>query len=260
MTRLERVVVVGASVSAADIAFDLTSTAQLPVQAVMLGHTPNGYFGDEAFNHPGISKRPSITRVSASSSTVFFTDGTSVSGVDSIIFGTGYSWTLPFLPNLKTRNNRVPGLYQHVVYRDDPSLLFVGAVNAGLTFKIFEWQAVLAARVLAGHVQLPSSEDMRKWEENRIKVRGDGTNFTLVHPDFEKYFEEVRLLAGQPRNGKGRELPPFDKRWFEAFVKGHQLRKDMWKKLNAQARDDLLLDEQGKSIANRTGHAARAKL
>ena len=57
---------------------------------------------------------------------------------------TGYSWTLPFLPEVPVRNNRVPGLYQHVVWQKDPTLLFIGAVAAGLTFKVFEWQSVSA--------------------------------------------------------------------------------------------------------------------
>lgn len=48
----QRLVVVGASVSAADLAFDLVDTAKAPVHAITIGHTPNGYFGDEAFNHP----------------------------------------------------------------------------------------------------------------------------------------------------------------------------------------------------------------
>lgn len=49
--------------------------------------------------------------------------------MDHIIFGTGFTWTLPFLPQVQTRNNRVPDLYQHVFYRHDPTLTFVGAVS-----------------------------------------------------------------------------------------------------------------------------------
>lgn len=234
--------VVGASVSGADIAFDLTTTAQLPVQAVMLGHKANGYFGDEAFNHPSIQKRPTIERIEGS--TVFFVDGSKTTDVDHLIFGTGYTWTLPFLPQVKVRNNRVPGLYQHVVYRDDPTLLFVGAVSAGLTFKVFEWQAVLAARLLAGRTKLPPLAEQEKWEERRIKERGDGVKFTLIHPDFKAYFEQLRHLAGEGENGKGRKLPVFDDHWFKLFVAGHQRRKDMWKRLNSEARERLQGSEE----------------
>ncbi|CAI4217791.1 unnamed protein product [Parascedosporium putredinis] len=230
----KRVVVVGASVSAADISFDLTSVAKHPVESVVIGHTANGYFGDEAFNHPAIRKRPTISHVEGR--TVHFIDGASVADVDHVIFGTGYSWTLPFLPSVQVRNNRVPGLYQHVVYRADPTLFFVGAVAAGLTFKVYEWQAVLAARVLAGRATLPPEHEQRAWEEARIAARGDGVKFTLVFPDFEEYFETLRALAGPGAEGVGRKLPPFRREWFRAFLEGHERRKEMWRRENEKAR------------------------
>lgn len=237
--RGKRVVVVGASVSAADTAYDLVGMARGPVYAVILGHKANGYFGDVAFQHPGISQKPSISNVTTENSerTVHFVDGTFVREVDEIIFGTGYTWSLPFLPQVQVRNNRVPGLYQHVVYQDDPTLLFVGAVSAGLTFKVFEWQSVLAARVLAGRADLPSLEEQRRWEQDRIALKGDGVAFTLLFPDFEKYFNEVRKLAGEPKEGQpGRRLPLFKKEWFEVFMAGHELRKKWWREQNERAR------------------------
>lgn len=147
---MQRVVVVGASVSAADIAVDLVGTAKLPVHAVVKGHKANIYFGDVAFKHPAIKEQPSISRISSSDGrrTVHFADGSQAEDVDHIvssqgpcytdthanragskIFGTGYSWSLPFLPDVPVRNNRVTGLYQHVVYQKDATLLFVGAVR-----------------------------------------------------------------------------------------------------------------------------------
>lgn len=167
-------------------------------------------------------------------------DGTLIPDVDHIIFGTGYSWTLPFLSDVAVRNNRVPDLYQHVVWQHDPTLLFIGAVAAGLTFKVFEWQSVLAARLLAGRASLPPLDEMRKWEADRIKARGDGVKFTLLFPDFEDYFEAVRCLAGEGDQGKGRKLPRFRREWVRAFLNGHERRKAMWKKLNAESRAALL--------------------
>lgn len=162
-------------------------------------------------------------------------DGNTIADADHILFGTGYSWTLPFLPAVPVRNNRVPDLYQHVVWQHDPTLLFVGAVNAGLTFKIFEWQAVYAARLLAGRGTLPSFDEMRRWEAERIKARGDGMKFALVFPDFENYFETVRKLVGEGEHGVGRKLPKFKREWFRAFMDGHDRRKRMWKRLNDAA-------------------------
>lgn len=229
---LQRVVVVGASVSSADIAVDLVTTALTPVHAVTVGHTFNTYFGDDAFQHPHIRNHPSIAKVQ--DRTVHFIDGTAVSDVDHIIFGTGYSWTLPFLPQVPVRNNRVPDLYQHIVWRHDPTLLFVGAVGAGLTFKIFEWQAILVARLLAGRATLPPVEEQERWEAGRIDKLGDGPKFTVISPDFEGYFETVRRLAGDG-DGRGRTLPPFDREWLTAFLGGHERRKRMWRRINETA-------------------------
>lgn len=232
---VQRVVVVGASVSAADIAFDLanTKTAKAPVHTITIGRNANGYFGDDAFHHPRIQQYQSIKWVEGR--TVHLIDGGCIMDVDYIIFGTGYTWTMPFLPQVEIRNNRVAGLYQHVVWQKDPTLLFVGAVAAGLTFKIFEWQAVLAARILAGRVALPSAQEMREWETSRIKVKGDGAKFGLIFPDFEDYFEEVRKLAGESEDGVGRKLPKFRREWMRSFMEGHERRKQMWRRLNAAA-------------------------
>ncbi|KXH64224.1 hypothetical protein CNYM01_12215 [Colletotrichum nymphaeae SA-01] len=245
--RNKRVVVVGASVSGADISVDLVKTAKLPIYSVVNGRKANLYFGDGAFNHPHISRRATITHIDPSTRTVHFQDGTSVPGVDSIVLATGFTWTLPFLPSVELRNNRVAGLYQHVIYHADPTLLFIGAVAAGLTFKIFEWQAVLAARVLAGRARLPPAEEQARWEAERVKEKGDDIRFSLVHPHFEEYFETVRELAGEPEGGMGRALPVYDPSWFQVFMDGLELRKKMWVRLNAEARDEL------QAVANGAG-------
>lgn len=111
-------------------------------------------------------------------------------------------------------------------------------VAAGLTFKVYEWQAVLAARVLAGRAQLPSLEEQKAWEASRIKEKGDSVPFTALHPKFEEYFEAVRKLAGEPKPGQpGRRLPPFDPAWVPTFHQGHQRRIAMWKAANKQAHE-----------------------
>ncbi|KAL1955701.1 hypothetical protein VTO42DRAFT_8173 [Malbranchea cinnamomea] len=239
--RGKRVVVVGASVSAADLCVSLVDVAQAPVTAVVRGKY-NAYFGDEAFKHPNIQRRPPISHISSANGerTVHFEDGTSLSDVDHIIFGTGYSWTLPFLPDIPIRNNRVPDLYLHIFHQRDPSLIFIGAVGAGFTFKVFEWQSVLAARVLVGRAQLPPIEEWKKWEADRIAYKGDGVPFTLLSPDFEEYFELVRKLAGEPKEGQpGRRLPKFDPEWVKIFKAGHQRRIAMWEKSNKAARERI---------------------
>ncbi|KAL4786964.1 hypothetical protein BJX76DRAFT_319655 [Aspergillus varians] len=235
--RGKRVITVGASVSGADTAVSLIGIAQSPIYAAVRGKY-NPYFGDEAFKHPQIQRKPSISHIDGQGTrrTVHFEDGTSVPDVDHIIFGTGYSWTLPFLPTVATRNNRVPDLYLHIFHQQDPTLAFIGAVAAGFTFKVFEWQAVLAARVFTGKATLPSLDEQRSWEAKRVQERGDSTRFTLISPDFENYFELLRTLATEPKDGEpGRRLPKFDPSWVGRFAASHQRRVDMWKRSNEEA-------------------------
>lgn len=106
-----------------------------------------------------------------------------------------------------------------------------------MTFKVFEWQAVAAARVLAGRAVLPSVAEQKKWEDDRISYKGDGPAFTMINPDFEAYFEDLRSLAGEPCDGTpGRRLPPFDQKWVDVFNAGHERRIKMWKRANRAAK------------------------
>lgn len=250
----KRVVVVGASISGPDISFNLADLAQAPVHSVVRGKY-HPYFHDYAFQHPNILRRPPITHFTSDIEkdirTVHFEDGTTLEKVDHIIFATGYSWTLPFLPNVaKTiRNNRLPNLYQHIFPNNEPFLVFVGALAAGFTFKVFEWQAVLAARYLAGTYELPPLEERVRWEEERIAEKGDGVPFTAIYPKFEEYFEEIRGMAGEPSAGKGRILPRWEKKWREDFDKAHLVRIGMWKRGNERARERIAREKEEGVVA-----------
>lgn len=249
------VVVIGASISGPDIASSIASIVKPPLLSVVRGKY-HPYFFDYAFQHPKILRKYGISHFDAAGEgTVHFADGTSVTAPDAVIFGTGYSWTLPFLQSVwgpgegvELRNNRLPGLYQHVFYRKDPTLTFVGAVAAGFTFKVFEWQAVLAARYLAGRITLPSLEEQEAWEQKRIEYKGDGVPFSALYPDFEDYFEEVRLLAGEPKDGVGRKLPKWEKKWREEFDGAHLKRIAMWKRINLAAEEELLEEKASVSL------------
>lgn len=227
----KKVVVVGASVSAMDAVRDLLHHAQSPIISSRKSTSgPHIHFGLVAFEHPLVESRGQIIKCEAETGTLYFEDGTSVSDVDAIIFGTGFSFSFPFLPELNLAHNRVHNLYQHVFKIGDPSLVFVGAITPGLTFKAYEWQAVAAAKVLAGRGKLPTTEEQHQWEKDRIEAKGDGPGFCLIYPEFEKYFEALRAIAGD--EGPGRKLPRFDQKWFDSFERGHQMRRHHWRTTN----------------------------
>ncbi|KAL3420988.1 hypothetical protein PVAG01_07433 [Phlyctema vagabunda] len=234
----KRVIVVGASVSATDIARDLVSTAKSPVYASL--RAPHPVLGFSAFEHPQIEQRPSIAYISTegSTNTVHFIDGTTVKNIDHIIYGTGYIFSLPFLPSIQLDNRRLKNVYQHIWKQDDPTLSFVGAVSAGFTFRVFEYQAVAIARVLSGRSAVPPIAEQRDWEEKRVLARGNGVSFYKVAPEFEEYFETLRRIAGPATDG-GRELIKWDPKWLEVMTQMMKDRMARWREEDDEARKRL---------------------
>ncbi|KAF9873047.1 thiol-specific monooxygenase [Colletotrichum karsti] len=234
--RGKKVVVVGGSVSAFDALHDIRLVAQTPVIASL--REPLPAFGWAPFTHPDITIKSQIKHFCHKTGRITFSDKSTVDDVDIVLFATGYDFSFPFLPKLKVENRRIPGLYQHVFHVDDPTLAFVGMVTGGFTFRVFEWQAVAAARVFAGRGKLPPRPEMEKWEQDRLIKRGDGIPFFTLSPDFEEYFEALRSIAGEPGAGTtGRVLPKFDSKWLEAFSQVINARVDWWKKETKKAEE-----------------------
>lgn len=117
---------VGGSISAFDAVHDIRLVSKLPVISSL--RKPNPLFTEAAFTHPGITVKPQIESFSHSGR-ITFSDGSSVDDVDVVLFATGYDFSVPFLPDLKRVNKRIPGLYQHVFKTDNPSLAFIGMVS-----------------------------------------------------------------------------------------------------------------------------------
>ncbi|KAF4457444.1 thiol-specific monooxygenase [Fusarium albosuccineum] len=181
---------------------------------------PSAIFGWAPFSHPHIESHSSISSIDPDTGRITFSDDAFLDDIDVVLFATGFAFNFPFLPNTKPVNGRIPGLYQHVFKSDDPSLAFIGMVTGGFGLRIFEWQAVAAARVFAGHAVLPSHEEMGAWEQARLIEKGDGPPFWALLPDFERHFEALRAIAGDPAAGTtGRVLPKYEHQWEETFWK-----------------------------------------
>jgi hypothetical protein len=90
----------------------------------------------------------------------------------------------------------------------------VTKVKAALSFRVYEYQAVAAARFLAGRAELPSTTEQQNWEKKRLVYKGPTNNFHEIKPDFAQYFNWLRDLAGKPaERTKGYELPAWDDGW-----------------------------------------------
>ncbi|KAM0326977.1 hypothetical protein ACHAQA_006098 [Verticillium albo-atrum] len=212
----KRVVIVGGSISSHEVLHEILPKAQKPVYAALRGD-PVPAFGWAPFTHPHIVVKTQITRFDPLSGTLYFADGSHLDDVDHVIFGTGYTFSLPFLPavqaKIKQANRRLPGVYQHTFNIEDPSLAFVGMLGGGYTFRVYEWQAVAVARHFAGRARaLPSQAEQLEWERKRVDELKGGKNYYSIALDYEGFFEYLRQIAGDPTPGTtGRVLPPFDK-------------------------------------------------
>ncbi|KAL7627336.1 hypothetical protein AAE478_001528 [Parahypoxylon ruwenzoriense] len=225
----KKVIVVGGSVSAFDAIHEIRTVSKRPVISSI--RQPLAEFGWSPFLHPHIQLRSAISRLDLDTKTIEFVDGSEVHDVDIVYFATGYDFSFPFLSCVEIKSRRITGLYQHVFSRHDPTLAFIGMITGGLTFRVFEWQAVAAARVFAGRSTLPSEEAMEKWERARLVETGDGLPFFNIGPDYEGYFEALRTLAGDPTPGTtGRVLPRYDKQWEQELMKVVEARKKWWEK------------------------------
>jgi thioredoxin reductase len=102
---------------------------------------------------PGISRYNGGTEVE-------FEDGTK-KDIDTVVMCTGYHAILPFLQEGEMDNRH---LYKHVFIPGESTLAFIGFArpNIGALPPLTEMQARWFARVLAGEVTLPNTEEMKR--------------------------------------------------------------------------------------------------
>lgn len=181
-------------------------------------HTPSPSLG------PNITELPEIAQFilpSASSGsgnrTVLFSNDHIEHDVDAVIFCTGYLYSFSFLhlpenwSPVITTGARVRSIYQHVFYIDDPTLSFVGLPQRIIPFPDAESQGAVIARIYSGRLELPSIFDMRRWEAERVKDRGDGRKFHLLPfpedvthmNELYRWVETAVRKNGLPGGGKG---------------------------------------------------------
>lgn len=139
---------------------------------------------------------------------VKFSDGTIESHIDAIIYCTGYFYSYPFLEKQKKKKNkkklpplnppvittgeRVENLFQHIFYRPQPTLSFVGLNQKVIPFPMAQAQAAVIARVLSGRLALPDESAMKEWEEETLQMNGSGRGFHVFA--FPKDAEHLNFL------------------------------------------------------------------
>ncbi|KAF2448552.1 pantothenate transporter [Karstenula rhodostoma CBS 690.94] len=142
--------------------------------------------------------------------TIKLKSGQTLCGIHDILICTGYHITVPFLPDLHSDNTaavdaspttlvtdgtQIHNLHKDIFYIPDPSLVFIGVPYFTATFTLFEFQAMVAAKVLAGKVQLPSEKAMRTEYKDRVALKGYGKTFHSLREKEVEYVNELLEFA-----------------------------------------------------------------
>ncbi|XP_074307001.1 flavin-containing monooxygenase FMO GS-OX-like 2 [Silene latifolia] len=194
--RNQVVVVIGGSLSAADICKDIATVAK-EVHVACRSERGRNFIhkhGFDVFVHPMIDRVQDDGRV-------VFEDDTYVIA-DVILHCTGYKYHYPFLHTggaVNVEDNRVGPLYKHVFPPGlAPGISFIGVPNYILSFTHFELQSKWIAGVLSGRISLPSEEEMMQ-DIEAFYSKLEATNVPKRHThqlmDFE--FEIENWLAEQ---------------------------------------------------------------
>lgn len=145
---------------------------------------------------------------------VIFKDGTEVVNPDNVVYATGYQFLFPFLNRIygdvTEKGVIVPGLYQHTFLVNEPLVALVGVPTDAISFRAFEFQAILVARYLTGKIALPTREEQQKWIDDRFETKGLTRAYhTIGGLDSLEYLRTLVLL-GRVKDSAinvGREFP-----------------------------------------------------
>lgn len=101
-------------------------------------------------------------------------DGTTLANLDVMVFCTGYKYDFPFLQPrdlVTTKNKFLYPVYKRFIHPKYPtSLFFMDMTGHQLAMGILHFQALLAARMIAGIIKVPDYEDMKAEIEQLIKI------------------------------------------------------------------------------------------
>ncbi|KAK3944192.1 hypothetical protein QBC46DRAFT_375632 [Diplogelasinospora grovesii] len=203
----KKVVVVGNAASGVDIASQISRVCQKPLLLSVKTPTPPANLA-----HIGAEEIAVIDEFLVDERGIKLSDGRIVTGVDTVLFSTGYLFTFPFLTSLKpplvTNGRRVYGLYKELFHIDHPTMVFPGLPIKVVPFPMSQSQAAVFSRVWANVLPLPSEEEMRKWEDGEAERRGPNFHVWPKGGDVE-YINSIHEWI-QQSGAPGKEPPSWD--------------------------------------------------
>ncbi|RDW93107.1 putative flavin dependent monooxygenase [Aspergillus mulundensis] len=226
----KKVVVIGSSASGLDIGNQINEVCKgkvLASQRTDLYLSPSTAT-DKAYYPEIVEFLPPATHERS----VRFADGRIESGIDAIVFCTGFLYSFPFLSSLNppvvTHGRRVENTYQHIFYIPEPTLVFPVLPQRIIPFPLSENQAAVISRVWSGRLELPSTTEMESWESSTVAQKGDSTAFHLMpYPLDANYMNMLHdwastaePRAGLTNDGNGKQCNRWSEkeRWMREMV------------------------------------------
>lgn len=201
----QKVLIIGNSASGIDISTQLLTVANGIVMSCV---------GEPMFKDVIEDSTEQVDRVVKydfdNNRSVVTQSGKVVSGIDKILFCTGYLYEVPFLKSyitgpksLITDGSHLRYLYKQLFYIPDPSLILAGLPKSIIPFPFAEAQGQYVARILSGRLQLPSTKEMYADYEHEVETRGNGSTFHIMGnlKDAQYCNDMYELIKGTENEG-----------------------------------------------------------
>ncbi len=235
--RGKTVFLVGGGVSALDLAKEIVNLAQETYQSSRRGKydLPGSMFASGVKRVGPVDRLVPDEEGVGTRGSIVLGDGQVISGIDMVVLCTGYITTYPFLGHLQ--DPTVPreeaddkviitsdgctthNLHKDMFYIPNPSLVFVGVPYHASAFSLFDFQANVLARVLAGKARLPSRQAMRsEYDGRKAGISAGGHTFhSLMKKDVE-YMQGIQDWVNQDAARLGHEpMDGIDGGWVKSY-------------------------------------------
>lgn len=175
------VLVIGSRALGADLA---KFSADEAVHVYQLIRNEEGF--SRVTKRKNVTFKPVVTNYELTESgfNAVFSDGTKLENPDIVVYATGFQFSYPFLirsyGDITLDGKIVPDLYQHTFLINEPLIAFIGVPTDAISFRAFEYQAILTARYFSGKVSLPSRAEQRKWLDERFQSKGATRAFHTI--------------------------------------------------------------------------------
>lgn len=173
------IVVIGNSASAGDLCYQIATRENRKVYKSKRSESKHPAGISDLIKDVG-----DIAKFDAATKSVLIVDGTVIENVELVIYATGYLKSYPFLNKnvtdkfpLLTDGLRVLNVYEHIFPFYYPNLAILGLGRFVLPTRTSETQGCYISKVWSGKIALPPVEEMIKWENDRVALKGPAKAF-----------------------------------------------------------------------------------